>query len=63
MGLGYALLAPEKFEAVRNALAIGPRFLPGWWVQGSLVGLITFAGICWLLHRAARSAPDQLGSG
>jgi hypothetical protein len=60
MGLGYALLAPEKFESVRNALAIGPRFLPGWWVQGSLVGLLTFAFICWLLYRAARSAPDQL---
>jgi uncharacterized oligopeptide transporter (OPT) family protein len=60
MGLGYALLAPEKFESVRNALAIGPRFLPGWWVQGSLIGLVTFAVICWLLYRAARSAPDQL---
>jgi uncharacterized oligopeptide transporter (OPT) family protein len=60
MGLGYAILAPEKFEKVRNALALGPRFLPEWWVQGSLVGLVTFAIICWLLYRAARSAPDQL---
>jgi hypothetical protein len=59
MGLGYAVLAPEKFETVRNALAVGTR-LPGWWVQGSLVGLITFAFICWLLYRAARSTPDQL---
>jgi len=60
MGLGYALLAPEKFENVRKALALGPRLLPEWWVQGSLVGLITFAVICWLLYRAARSTPDQL---
>ncbi|HET6897682.1 MAG TPA: OPT/YSL family transporter, partial [Vicinamibacteria bacterium] len=60
MGLGYALLAPEKFENVRKALALGPRFLPEWWVQGSLVGLITFAVVCWLLYRAARSTPDQL---
>jgi putative OPT family oligopeptide transporter len=60
MGLGYALLAPEKFEGLRNTLAIGTRFLPGWWVQGSLVGLLTFGLICWLLYRAARSAPDAL---
>ena len=60
MGLGIAMLAPEKFKPIRDAIALGPRFLPGWWVQGSLVGLITFAVICWLLYRAARSAPDQL---
>ena len=60
MGLGIAMLAPEKFKPIRDAIALGPRFLPGWWVQGSLVGLITFAGICWLLYRAARSTPDQL---
>jgi len=60
MGLGIAMLAPEKFKPIRDAIALGPRFLPGWWVQGSLVGLITFAVICWLLYRAARSTPDQL---
>jgi len=60
MGLGIAMLAPEKFKPIRDAIALGPRFLPGWWVQGSLVGLISFAVICWLLYRAARSTPDQL---
>ena len=38
----------------------GPRLLPDWWVHGSVVGLLTFVLICWLLYRAARSAPDQL---
>jgi hypothetical protein len=60
MGLGYAALAPEQFQHLRETLAIGARWLPGWWVQGSLVGLLTFALICWLLYRAARSAPDTL---
>jgi putative OPT family oligopeptide transporter len=60
MGLGYAAVAPEQFARVREVLAIGPRFLPEWWVHGSLVGLLTFVFICWLLYRAARSAPDTL---
>jgi putative OPT family oligopeptide transporter len=60
MGLGYAALAPEQFQHFRESVALGTRFLPGWWVQGSLVGLLTFAVISWLLYRAARSAPDQL---
>jgi hypothetical protein len=60
MGLGYAALAPEQFARLRAALAIGPRLLPEWWVTGSLVGLLTFTAICWLLYRAARSAPDTL---
>jgi putative OPT family oligopeptide transporter len=60
MGLGYAALAPEQFARFRAAVAIGPRLLPEWWVNGSLIGLLTFTAICWLLYRAARSAPDTL---
>ena len=54
MGLAYAGLAPEKFEALRNSLAIG-NHLPAWVNQGSLVGLVTFVVISFLLWRAARS--------
>jgi putative OPT family oligopeptide transporter len=54
MGLAYAALAPEKFEALRNYLAIG-NHLPAWVNQGSLAGLVTFVGISFLLWRAARS--------
>jgi len=55
MGLGYAALQP--FEGTRNRLAFLAQMLPSWWTQGSLVGLITFVAICWLLYRNARSAP------
>jgi len=54
LGLAYAGLQPEKFEAVRHALNLG-RFLPAWLTQGSLMGLLTFGGIAFLLWRAARS--------
>jgi putative OPT family oligopeptide transporter len=54
MGLAYAGLAPEKFEGLRNSLAVG-NHLPAWINQGSLVGLLTFVAISFLLWRAARS--------
>ena len=56
MGLGYAALQP--FEATRDHLAFLAKMLPSWWTQGSLVGLITFVAICWLLYRNARSVPE-----
>ncbi len=61
LGLAYAGLAPEKFAHLREALAFGPKLLPAGWAQGSILGLVTFVVLCWLLYRAARSAPDQLG--
>jgi putative OPT family oligopeptide transporter len=62
LGLAYAGLAPDKFKALREWLALGPKVLPAGWAEGSILGLITFVFLCWLLYRAARSAPDQLGS-
>ena len=59
MGLGFAALAPEKFEGIRQALNLG-RFLPAFMTQGSLVGLLTFAGIAYLLWRAARSGEGAI---
>ena len=59
MGLGYAALAPERFESVRHALNLG-RFLPGWISGGSMVGLLTFVGLCYLLWRAARSGQGAI---
>src|SRR6185503_7393882 len=56
MGLAYAGLAPEQFEGLRKSLAIGTHYLPAWITQGSLVGLLAFFGICFLLWRAARSS-------
>ena len=58
MGLAYAGLQP--FEALRDRLAFLAKVLPAWWIQGSLVGLVTFVAICLLLYRNARSAPDEL---
>jgi putative OPT family oligopeptide transporter len=63
LGLAYAGLAPERFKPIRDWIALGPRFLPEWWVQGSLVGVLTFLFLCWLLYRAAASSPDQLPAG
>ena len=63
MGLGYAALAPEQFTRFREVLALGTRYLPAWWTQGSLVGLLTFVVISWLLYRAAASESDPLTTG
>jgi hypothetical protein len=57
MGLAYAGLQPEEFAAIREQLNLG-RFLPDWFSQGPLVGLVTFVGVAALLYRAARSSPD-----
>jgi putative OPT family oligopeptide transporter len=57
MGLAYAGLQPEEFAAIREQLNLG-RFLPDWFSQGPLVGLLTFVGVAALLYRAARSVPD-----
>jgi hypothetical protein len=53
MGLAYAGLQPEAFDAVRNTLNLG-RYLPAALVQGPLMGLLTFGFVSWLLYRAAR---------
>jgi putative OPT family oligopeptide transporter len=55
MGLAYAGLQPDNFKALRDALDLG-RYLPHVLVQGPLVGLVTFALVAWLLHRAAGSS-------
>jgi putative OPT family oligopeptide transporter len=54
MGLAYAILQPEKFAHIKEALNLG-KYLPPWVTQGSAVGLITFLIITWLLYRAGRS--------
>jgi putative OPT family oligopeptide transporter len=61
MGLAYAGLQPENFEGVRNALNLG-RFLPDFITHGSLVGLLTFAVMAFLLWRAARSGQGAITS-
>lgn len=58
MGLGYAALAPERFAAIREMLAVG-RFLPSGLTQASLPGLLTFLFVMWLLYRAARGGGAQ----
>jgi putative OPT family oligopeptide transporter len=55
MGLVYAGIQPDNFERVRRFLDLG-RYLPESLVQGSLVGLVTFSFVAWLLYRAARSS-------
>ncbi len=59
MGLGYAFLQPDEFAHVREALDLG-RFLPDWLAHGPLLGLLTFAGISYLLYRAARSGEGAI---
>jgi putative OPT family oligopeptide transporter len=54
MGLGYAALAPERFAAIREALAVG-RFLPAALTQASLPALLTFLVVMGLLYREARA--------
>jgi putative OPT family oligopeptide transporter len=54
MGLAYAALQPEKFADLKEALNLG-QYLPSWVTQGSMVGLLTFLFITWLLYRAGRS--------
>jgi putative OPT family oligopeptide transporter len=54
MGLAYAGLQPDNFKAIRESLDLG-KHLPHALVQGPLVGLLTFALVAWLLHRAAQS--------
>ena len=58
MGLGYAALAPERFAAIREMLAVG-RFLPSGLTQASLPALLTFLLVMWLLYRAARGGGAQ----
>jgi uncharacterized oligopeptide transporter (OPT) family protein len=60
LGLGYAALAPEQFTKLREGFLAVAHYLPDWWTKGSMVGLTTFAVLCWLLYRAARSGPDSL---
>jgi putative OPT family oligopeptide transporter len=59
MGLAYAGLSPEKFDGIRKSLAIG-AYLPAWVTQGSLVGLLAFIGVCFLLWRTARSSEGAI---
>lgn len=58
MGLGYAALAPERFAAIREMLAVG-RFLPSGLTQASLPALLTFLLVMWLLYRAAGGGGAQ----
>jgi uncharacterized oligopeptide transporter (OPT) family protein len=59
MGLAYAALAPEKFTALREQVAVGAH-LPAALTQGPWLGLITFAGIAFLLWRSARSGQGAI---
>jgi putative OPT family oligopeptide transporter len=61
MGLAYAGLAPARFDAFRHAIGIG-HFLPTWITQGSLVGLLTFVAIAYLLWRSARSGQGAIAT-
>jgi putative OPT family oligopeptide transporter len=60
MGLGVAALAPEALTHLREALAIGPRFLPHGLVESPILGLVTFVVIAALLYRVAVSEPPAV---
>lgn len=61
MGLGYAALQPEKFAHLKDLLNLG-RYLPASLVQGSMLGLVTFLFITWLLYRAGRSGEGAVAA-
>jgi len=61
MGLAYAALQPENFEALRRSLDLG-RFLPDLIAKGPLTGLLTFLGVAGLLYRAAHSREGAIAA-
>jgi putative OPT family oligopeptide transporter len=61
MGLAYAILQPEKFKYWKDLLNLG-QYLPPAITQGSLVGLVTFLFITWLLYRAGRSGEGAVAT-
>jgi putative OPT family oligopeptide transporter len=57
MGLGVAALAPDRLAWLREALNLGPRFLPPAFATSAVPGLLAFLLIATLLHRRARGSP------
>jgi hypothetical protein len=60
MGLGVAALAPDRLTWLREALNLGPRFLPPAFVASAIPGLLAFLLIASLLHRRARGSPPAV---
>jgi len=61
MGLAYAALQPEKFAHLKDVLNLG-KYLPSFLTQGSMLGLVTFIFITWLLYRAGRSGEGAVAA-